>query len=300
MVFYVVNGKRDTIMTKLYCVTGYKLHKGDPIIKGHQAREMVVQEAKDYLNAELLKSAINLLSPIVDNIYRINPVKDSAEEYRTTVSSLNSDNLEAHLTVDRRFRSYTLEFDMFLDYWEAYIAHHKRIDHSFDDELIAQYKTLFRILTSEAYDSHVEYQLLDLIRNQTAHVQSPVNRIYVGTNGNEIYSDRDVLLANCKSGENKKRILKAQEKEISLSPIVDVTEKCLCNIHAGLIDYQIDNLVIKEAKTIEYFLKYTISKGMLCQPWLLMEDGNLQTMYHIRDMKAYAYLMERISKKMNV
>lgn len=180
-------------MLKLFCVTGYKNHEGDPIINGHQTREMILEEANDIPPSDVLRlqTAIMRLSSLVENVYRINSVVDAAKEYHETLSSLNSDNVEACLRADRRFRAYVLEFDMFLDYWESYIAHHKRIDNLTDDKLVTDYKALFDTLTHTAYDNHVEYQLLDMIRNQTAHVQSPVNRIHVGIDGIEVYSLRD-------------------------------------------------------------------------------------------------------------
>lgn len=161
-------------MKKLYCVTGYKIHQSDPIINNHQSREMIVESAK---------------------------------EYNEALKALKSDNISELLRLDRRFRAYTLEFDMFLDYWEAFIAHHKRIDGSSDKEHTDNYKQLFDNLTHNEYNNHLEYQLLDMIRNVTAHVQSPVNHIHVGVGGNEAYADRDVLLAKCKNGENKKNII---------------------------------------------------------------------------------------------
>lgn len=282
-------------MYNLFCVTGYKTHEGDPITNGHQTREMILEEADISSDDVLrLKTAIDRLSGLVANVYRINAVNDSAQEYRASLVSLNSDNVEAMLTLDRRFRSYVTEFDMFLDYWEAYIAHHKRIDGSSDGELIQEYKKLFDDLTHKNYDEHVEYQLLDMIRNQTAHVQSPVNHIHVGTGGNEAFSCRDVLLSKCKSGENKKRILQNQPEEIALSPIVNVTVNCLQDIHDGLIDFQIDDLVVEECKYISGFISYAISENHLFEPWLIM-DTESELVYHISDMKAYGYILGRLS-----
>ena len=288
-------------MLKLYCVTETKAHPGDPIINGHQTGEMILEEARDVSSSDItrLSLAINRINPLVENVYRINPVKDSAQEFRDTLTSLNSDNVESMLIADRRFRAYVLEFDMFLDYWETAIAHYKNNGEVTEDpQVLTAYKQLFRNLTSTAYDNHVEYQLLDLIRNQTAHVQSPVNRIHVGINGNEAYSSRDVLLKNCKSGENKKKILRSQPEEIELSTIVDVTENCLQSIHAGLIDYQIDDPIMEELKHIKCFFEYIISKGHLFEPWVLMDDKTIPpNPYHIRDMRAYVYLLERVRKK---
>ena len=285
-------------MLKLFCNTGIKPHPGDPIINGHQTGEVILEEAKDVPSNDVvcLQSAINRLNSLVVNVYRINAVKDSAQEFKETLSSLNSDNVEAILVADRRFRSYVLEFDMFLDYWETAIAHYKRIGMNAEDpQIVADYKQLFDDLTHSAYDNHVEYQLLDLIRNQTAHVQSPVNRIHVGINGNEAYSSRDVLLKDCKSGENKKKILRSQPGEIALSSIVDVTEKCLQDIHRGLIDFQIDELVMEDLKQIRRFFEYISSKGYLYKPWILMDDEMIPPRpQHIKDMKAYGYLLERL------
>ena len=284
-------------MLKLYCVTETRPRPGDPVINGHQTGEMVLYEAKEFSQSDVarLQTAITLISTVVENVYRINAVKESAQEYRETIAALNSDNVEAMLRTERRFRSYVLEFDMFLDYWQSSIAHYKRIDGTCDDKLTADYKALFRKVTTDAYDNHVEYRLLDLIRNQTAHVQSPVNRIHVGIEGNEVYTDRDILLEKCKSGENKKKILREQETELALSPIVDVTENCLIEIHDGLMDYQIDEQVITECEVIKSFIEYIVSKDLLFQPWLIMDKITaVPETYHIRDMKAYGYIIGRI------
>ena len=140
---------------------------------------------------------------------------------------------------------------------------------------------------------------MDMIRNQTAHVQSPVNRIHVGIDGNEIYSMRDILLSKCKSGENKKKILKAQPDEIALSPIVDVTRQCLEEIHAELIDFMLDDLAMTEFAVIKDFLDYILSKDLLFAPWILMDDATaIPNPYHISDMRAYIYVMERMEKKL--
>lgn len=239
-------------MEKIYYVTGYKSNETDSIINGHQTQKMLLEEAKDIPSdvARRIKQAIVRLKPIVKNVYRLNAVKDSAKEYFDTIAAINNDSVEAALTAERRFRAYVLEFDMFLDYWESYIAHHKRIDGVSDDALVAEYKKLFKFLTTSAYDHHVEYQLLDLIRNQTAHVQSPVNRIHIEIDGNEMFSDRDILLSKCKSGPNKQKILKNQDREIALGPIVKITSKCLSDIHDGLMDFQIDKLVVDECKAM--------------------------------------------------
>lgn len=47
--------------------------------------------------------------------------------------------------------------------------------------------------------------------------------------------------------------LRSQPDEKALSSIFDVTKNCLQGIHAGLIDYQIDDLVMKELKYIRRF-----------------------------------------------
>ena len=202
-------------MLKLYCVTEIIPRLGDPVIKGHQTGEMILYEAKDFSpsNVTRLQTAIKLLFPIVANVYRINAVRESAQEYRETM----------------------------------------------------------------------------------AHVQSPVNRIHVGINGNEAYSDRDILLKKCKSGENKKQILREQDNEISLTPIVNMTEKCLIDIHDGLMDYQIDEQVVTEGKEIKNFIE---SKELLYKPWIIMDEMTKEpTLCHINDMRAYGYILGRIANR---
>lgn len=106
-------------------------------------------------------------------------------------------------------------------------------------------------------------------------------------------------MSKCKSGENKKKILKAQPDEIALSPIVDVTRQCLEEIHAELIDFMLDDLAMVEFAVIKDFFDYILSKGLLFEPWILMDDAiAIPNPYPIRDMRAYIYVMGRIKKKL--
>ena len=287
-------------MKKLYCVAGHKTRQSDPIINGHQPREMIFEvfENVSLKEVQRLEMAINRLRGVVENAYRIFAISESAKEYNEALKALKSDNISDLLRLDRRFRAYALEFDMFLDYWEAFIAHHKRIDGSSDKEHTDNYKQLFDNLTHNEYNNYLEYQLLDMIRNVTAHVQSPVNHINVGVSGNEAYADRDVLIAKCKNGENKKNILKAQPKEIELTSIVNVTAKCLERIHDGLIDYELDDLAIEECKVLSSFIQMADSKEMLQKPWIIMDERAPEKgVYHIKDIPIYLYLLGRIQRK---
>lgn len=286
-------------MKKLYCIIEDKINQNDPIINGRKPRELIIQESKDISTQEVqrLETAINRLSRIVEDAYRIFAVFEASKEYNETLKSLKSDNTQALLELDRRFRSYALEFDMFLDYWQAIITHHKRIDGSSNEEHTSGYKQLFENLTNNAYNNHIEYKLLDMIRNVTAHVQSPVNHIHIGLEGNEAYANRDVLLEKCKNGENKKNILRAQPEKIKLTPIVNVTIKCLEEIHDGLIDYELDDLAIEECKVLNLFIQNANSKGMLYKPWVIMDKEALgKGVYHIHDIPMYLYLLGRIQK----
>lgn len=286
-------------MKKLYCITGYKTHQDAPIINGHQCREINLEEAKDISPEEVqrLDTAISKLRGVVENAYRIQPIFEASKEYNEALKTLNNDNISGLLRLDRRFRAYAMEFDMFLDYWETSIAHYKRIDGSNDKEYIDRHKQLFKDLTHNAYDNHLEYQLLDMIRNLTAHVQSPMNHIRIGVSGNEAYADRDVLLAKCKNGKNKMNILKTQPKEIELTSIVNVTTECLNKIHDELIAYELDDLVIEECKILNSFIQNANLKGMLQNPWIMWdEDVPEKGAYHINDIPIYLYLLEQIQK----
>ena len=96
-------------------MTGYKTHEGDPIINGHQSREMIPEEAEvSSDDVQRLKIAIDKLRNLVANVYRINAAKDAAQEYHVSLASLNSDNIEAMLTLDRKLRSYVIKYGYIL------------------------------------------------------------------------------------------------------------------------------------------------------------------------------------------
>ncbi len=140
-----------------------------------------------------------------------------------------------------------------------------------------------------------------MIRNITAHVQSPVNHIHIGIEGNEIYADRDVLLAKCKNGEKKKNILKAQPKEIELTSIVNITAECLKEIHDELIDYELDDLAVKECNVLRSFIQNVDLKGMLQKPWIITDNEKPEKgAYHIKDIPIYLYLLGKIQKNKTV
>lgn len=281
-------------MKQLYYATPVKDHLAYPHLEGIRGHELIMDEDRFFSQEEIeqIDKAITSLGKVVANVYRINGVNETADEFLKSLKALNSDNVEAFLTTERRLRTYVMECDMFLDYWHAYT---KRVDKE-KDPGHSEYNQLFDDLTRAAYDGHVEYQLTDLLRNHTAHVQSPVNRIQVSREGNEAFSNRDVLLTHFNNGPNKKRILMNQPAEIALSPIVETTAICMNEIHDALMYYQINEEVESDCKVMGRFINYMMSIEKLFDPWVIM-DTKEQSYRHINDIKAYGYLLNLIRKR---
>ena len=72
-------------MLKLFCVTGYKVHEGDPIINGRQSREMIFEEVQDISLSDVarLQTAVCRCDNLVGEVYRINSVVDAAKCWAT-------------------------------------------------------------------------------------------------------------------------------------------------------------------------------------------------------------------------
>lgn len=62
----------------------------------------------------------------------------------------------------------------------------------------------------------------------------------------------------------------------------------------------IDDLVENELDVIAAFLHYIISKNLLYNVWAFMDDEEKPQLEHIKNIKAYGYLLERLEKKRNI
>ena len=125
---------------KLFYIKDFIEHPDSPVFNAHRGREIVREEFTNYPKGldELLK-AFRHLDYFFENGCRIIPVQQSAQEFLQSLSFLQNDNYDGLLEVDRRYRAYCVEFDVFLDYWYKYISHYKRLDKKESQDLVEEY-----------------------------------------------------------------------------------------------------------------------------------------------------------------
>lgn len=73
------------------------------------------------LSAEQMKrleKAVAIMKRLFSNIFRLNSVEDAYQEFKDELHNLKSGDEFAIAKVDRRFRAYALEWQLFLDHWE--------------------------------------------------------------------------------------------------------------------------------------------------------------------------------------
>ena len=190
----------------------------------------IPQAKPDYIpfiyNADDLHSAVRLLSRLQKNVDRIVYVESTYQEFSSLKSSLREPGRISQIALERKARSFFLEFDIFLDHWQKYISHHSRTK---------EYKELFDHLTHDAFDSSDNYALATMLRNYVTHSADVIQATFWGENMFDVGCYKDVLLNDSSFSKTKKDIIKRQPaKFMPLSPIMKGALEKLSEAICGL------------------------------------------------------------------
>ena len=215
-------------------------------------------------NVDRVVSAILNFERLFRNIFRSNALQSAYNEFYESYSAFEIH----HQTklVERRARSYFVEFSVHIAHWEEYInnlAQKPRL------------KQFFQHLKEYTKKSCKEYFIAKLIRNYAVHFDEIIERFHVNSDGTELYFMRDNLfkLNSMRGIKNKRNIQKIQQlpKEIALIPVIDKSYDALMKIHEQLIDFLIDERTQEDCSVLLELHSRIICAGLESKIWKVFD-----------------------------
>lgn len=172
-----------------------------------------------------------VMKRLFKNLNRSSAARLAYKEFISEADNIKSDNYDAIQQVDRRFRSFILEWNLYFEHWKTYI--NELNDSVFTDEFVNGYKKLFKSLMQESYKNK-DFVIAHVIRNYIAHANDVVQRAHINSDGNEYNvsqaSLESFLNHSIKATHNKKtrknlekqlEFIKSSDKWISLRIIAN-------------------------------------------------------------------------------
>lgn len=131
---------------------------------------------------------------------RLDAVDASYDEFYSYYKSLNGKDETLIPELERKLRSYILEFRIYLAHWEKYIAHHPRAK---------EYQQLFKQLTNDAYANNDEYAMAYMLRNYVTHANDLIQGRFWSEDGKHfsIHCVKNVLLKDSLLNQKKGKSL---------------------------------------------------------------------------------------------
>lgn len=174
---------------------------------------------------------------------QIKYVEDAYKEFVDYKATARTPAIKTNMSLERKARSFFLEFDIFLDHWNKYMSYRGKKE---------EFKTVFEKATHDAFDSSDDYALAAMLRNYIAHSSDIIQGQFWG--GNDVHDvgcSKEVLLADSTFNITKKEIIKRQPAQfISLTPIMTGALEKLQEIHRGFLRFDFGEEEISAAKVI--------------------------------------------------
>lgn len=231
----------------------YYLHS-EPIIdeNGQKHNQISPVKCDLFTDDELFEIDISaqILKRLFKNLNRSTATGLEYKEFIYEADHIKSDNYDAIQLVDRRFRSFILEWNLYFEHWKTYI--NELNDSVFTDEFVDGYKKLYQKLMQEYYNNK-DFIVAHVIRNYIAHANDVVQHAHINLSGNEYYISKesleDFLNRSIKATHNNKAkrniekqlmIIKSFDKWISLRAIANNAMRIMRSCEKSLMDYQIE------------------------------------------------------------
>lgn len=214
-----------------------------------------------------LSESLSVMDRLFLNMERSFSVQEIFQELSAELSNLKTDDIYGIKRVDRLFRTYVIEWQLFLDHWNRYISDLKKTDAEYG----AVYETLFQDVTSVAYDSCDEYVLAHVIRNYVVHGYDSINHCHINGIRNQIFIGRDNLF-RINVAASAKPIIQKQPDSIDLMLVAEKSMSALMTVQEQLMDYQITTSVGEAAANLLDAKQRIDEAGIEADLWMLIGD----------------------------
>ena len=184
-------------------------------------------------NMDEFRNAENILFSLLKNTDRIKYVEYTYDEYKQFKESVQKPTKTDWINLERKTRSFFLEFNVFLEHWKKRIDQHTRKD---------EFAELFIQKTHQAYDNSKEYALSTIIRNYIVHNAGIIQGMIWGACKLDVGFYICELIKDEGMTKNKKDFLKSlPEQYYFLNPIMAGTLDKLQEIQKDLVAFTIDD-----------------------------------------------------------
>lgn len=185
---------------------------------------------------------------------QIKYVEDAYEDFIVFKTAVTVPAIASDMALERKARSFFLEFEIFLDHWNKYMSWHGKKE---------GFKTVFEEATHNAFDSSDDYALASMLRNYIAHNADVIQGKFWGGGMYDVGCSKDVLLADDSFSKTKKEIIKRQPaKLISLTPIMKGALEKLREIHQKFMSFDFGDEEIAAARIVNDAIKAIKESGM--------------------------------------
>lgn len=195
------------------------------------------------LNTDEVMKANGVLLRCLKTFNQIKFVEDAYEDFIAFKATVTSPGLKSDMTLERKARSFFLEFGIFLEHWKKYMSWRGKKE---------EFKKIFDRETHNAFDSSDDYALASMLRNYIAHNADVIQGKFWG--GNNVYDvgcSKEALLKDDSFSKTKKEIIKRQPAQfISLPPIMKSALKKLREIHKTFLNYDFGDQEAEAAKVV--------------------------------------------------
>ena len=194
------------------------------------------------LDVDEVMKANDVLLRCLKVFNQIKYVEDAYEDFIAFKSAVTVPAITSDMTLERKARSFFLEFEIFLDHWNKYMSWRGRKE---------EFKTVFEDATHTAFDSSDNYALASMLRNYIAHNSDVIQGKFWGGKTYDVGCSKDVLLADDSFSKTKKEIIKHQPaKLISLTPIMKGALEKLWEIHKIFMSFDFGEEEISAARIV--------------------------------------------------
>lgn len=206
---------------------------------GEEGRELPLKISPLFneLDSEHLFSSATHMEHFFNNIFRNESLNDAYCELFDVCKDIKGTDRRRDALIIRRVRSYILEVDIFLKHREKYLGHKGE-----------EFKTSFKTITSESYDTNEAYALICALRNYLVHSDDVTHGEHIGIGEFKIWADRDILIKDGNLSASGKRILLKQEKRIDLLDVIQKSLPVVNQVHSKLMNCLIDENLKSDCK----------------------------------------------------
>lgn len=200
----------------------------------------------------------------VDIVNLIKYVEDAYNDYTGFKKTLKSPETMTGITLERKARSYFLEFGIFLERWKKYMSFRGKEE---------QFKNLFDEKTHDAFDKSDEYALASMLRNHIAHSTNLMQAQLWGDGFYDVGCNKQILLEDKSFNQTKRDIIIRQPAQhISLSPIMKGSLKELKLIHAAFLQFDLGEEEKQASQVVDSVIRSIKEKGMDHKKWVFVND----------------------------